>query len=772
MRTTTAAPATATATTSHSRLRWIVMVALLCGHVGTSSSAATATTNGSSITAATTTSSSISSSNGGIISLKLIPHHVESDRRRRDRRLREQTQAATETIVDSDNDNDNDKDSAGAVSDGEQYRRREEAMQIGALFEGYGTHYVDLWCGSPPQRQTVIVDTGSGITAFPCSGCNDCGAPAYHIDQLFLETDSSTFAKSTCSSKSDCIMSRSSCDGFQECAVRMAYAEGSMWNAYEAVDRCYIAGPHETPLVVLSKDGSLEGDDMNPRHATDLAFDMTFGCQTLVTGLFKTQLADGIMGMSNLASTYWSQMFEAGKMGADRQFALCFSRPPQIDKIGTEAGAMTMGGVDTRLHLTPMVYTPAFDTGRSSFFSVHIRRVMLREGKHGESAQSTSSNPNEGVTVLEMDPDALNRGGTIVDSGTTDTYFNRVIAQEFQRVFQKITGKEYNHNAVKLTDEELKALPTILLQLSSDASTNSHVDEGDVFHTPGLAGALDKPNSADVILAIPPSHYMEYNPGADTYTSRFYPTEPSGNVLGANAIMGHDVFFDMENKRLGWAESACDYTATVKEHGYDFEITGEMKPVEEAGDTHKIPKHNNNGNKHSTNNGENDEVTCESISSGSKCQTIEGCTWGWGKCTKTGDAPAEEPPTDAPVPSTQSPEESPPASSDKDTEQGISQALVQKIQENTLVAGILLVFSLLVCCTCTYCLCCRNSKNESKKYTRASRDRASIEMTNGKGRESFQDDPSDDDDDDDDDDDYSGSGSKFRDEPEFEGDFA
>ena len=37
------------------------------------------------------------------------------------------------------------------------------------LSQGYGTHYVHLWVGSPtPQRQSVIVDTGSHFTAFPC----------------------------------------------------------------------------------------------------------------------------------------------------------------------------------------------------------------------------------------------------------------------------------------------------------------------------------------------------------------------------------------------------------------------------------------------------------------------------------------------------------------------------------------------------------------------------------------------------------------------------
>lgn len=32
------------------------------------------------------------------------------------------------------------------------------------------THYTWVYAGTPPQRASVIVDTGSGILAFPCSG--------------------------------------------------------------------------------------------------------------------------------------------------------------------------------------------------------------------------------------------------------------------------------------------------------------------------------------------------------------------------------------------------------------------------------------------------------------------------------------------------------------------------------------------------------------------------------------------------------------------------
>ena len=63
-----------------------------------------------------------------------------------------------------------------SYSNGYGIRRRglEMSQSISPLFLGYGTHYAFLWVGSPPQRKSVIIDTGSHNTAFPCVGCK-CG---------------------------------------------------------------------------------------------------------------------------------------------------------------------------------------------------------------------------------------------------------------------------------------------------------------------------------------------------------------------------------------------------------------------------------------------------------------------------------------------------------------------------------------------------------------------------------------------------------------------
>ena len=214
----------------------------------------------------------VSASEESFVSIPLVPHHVVKARRL------QETGLPVEKIPRP-----------------HQYQRRRldvpPGEQVAQLFQGYGTHYVDLWCGTPhPQRQTVIVDTGSGVTAFPCDGCSKCGVPTYHIDELYQPGQSDTFEKLTCN---QCLRGHCPVGGVNECKIGMSYQEGSSWSAYEAMDSCYVGGLHTGAVTT-------EGDtqsDWDPHHAAALAFDLKFGCETSLTGLFITQLADGIMGM-------------------------------------------------------------------------------------------------------------------------------------------------------------------------------------------------------------------------------------------------------------------------------------------------------------------------------------------------------------------------------------------------------------------------------------------------------------------------------------------
>jgi len=57
-----------------------------------------------------------------------------------------------------------------------------DAAVTAPLFQGMGTHYADVWVGTPPQRKSVIVDTGSHYTAFPCKTDEESRARTKHVD--------------------------------------------------------------------------------------------------------------------------------------------------------------------------------------------------------------------------------------------------------------------------------------------------------------------------------------------------------------------------------------------------------------------------------------------------------------------------------------------------------------------------------------------------------------------------------------------------------------
>jgi hypothetical protein len=134
----------------------------------------------------------------------------------------------------------------------------------------------------------------------------------------------------------------------------------------------------------------------------------------------------------------------------------------------------------------------------------------------------------------------------------------------FDAAFKEMVGQAYTHDDVKLTDADLRSRPTILLQLAGAAEANERVFNDTGGEVVGLAGELDPDHPFDVVVAVPASHYYEYDPDHDTYTARFYADEGGGNVIGANSMMGHDVFFEVDADRVGWSESPCDYDALVQ----------------------------------------------------------------------------------------------------------------------------------------------------------------------------------------------------------------
>jgi len=152
---------------------------------------------------------------------------------------------------------------------------------------------------------------------------------------------------------------------------------------------------------------------------------------------------------------------------------------------------------------------------------------------------NTLLEPNESDVRVDAASNILNAGrGVIVDSGTTDTYMSKELKGSFKNAWSQLTDVNLSTDKFKITEQDFQTLPTIFVQLKGFQAD-------------------------DITVAMPPSHYAEYSKKDRKYAIRLYFTERSGGVLGANFMTGHDVLFDLENGRVGFAESNCDYDKNI-----------------------------------------------------------------------------------------------------------------------------------------------------------------------------------------------------------------
>lgn len=349
-----------------------------------------------------------------------------------------------------------------------------DAAHTAPLFEGIGTHYMFLYVGTPPQRVSVIVDTGSHHTAFPCTGCS-CGK---HMNPFFDPKRSNSSV--VCAGRS--------------CRFSQSYSEGSSWEAFKVRDRVSVGGERGVLDAYL------------------VPFD--FGCQVRETGLFRTQHVDGIMGMSALPGTLPFQLFAARKTQT-RAFSMCF-------RLG--GGVLSLGGLNPAADPALLVFARARVLS-SGWYSVRLKEILFETQGVLRSLGEEVRRANGGK-------------GVIVDSGTTDTYLPYYLRGRFEALFESCSGLKYSTKRMALSDAQLLSLPTLVFRLEGAGQTDANV-------------------------RVRPDAYLE-RLGQGVYAGRVFVTENSGAVLGANVMTGHEVVFDPDGARVGFAESACDLSESPR----------------------------------------------------------------------------------------------------------------------------------------------------------------------------------------------------------------
>ena len=224
---------------------------------------------------------------------------------------------------------------------------------------GYFSAYV--CAGTPEKKFDLIVDTGSSLTAMPCQDCSHCGAHRHqsYSNARFDTSRSSSYQAVTCHSPPHGMGVCRTCDKDQ-CGYSVSYTEGSTIRGRIVSDHVWFAAAATGKVAPVR---------------------CTFGCQTYESGLFNSQVADGITGMSQ-GQSYGPTLFDYMREGtkSPNVFSMCLSET---------VGAMVLGGTVPPSLKASAHWIPYSGGGSYTVDMVDIRIKGKSVGSYSSSYRST-----------------------------------------------------------------------------------------------------------------------------------------------------------------------------------------------------------------------------------------------------------------------------------------------------------------------------------------------------------------------------------------------
>ena len=239
-----------------------------------------------------------------------------------------------------------------------------------------------------------------------------------------------------------------------------------------------------------------------------------FGCCTRYAPNFRVQKADGIIGIAHGNTLIKS--LQAQHSLEHYEFALC---------LGRKNGILSVGGYDESRHRSTVSWTPMTYAG--SFYKVGISAVDV------------------GGTPVAL-PSLLNN--PFFDSGTSYTFITPNFFNPIHTAFTAFCAKK--GNCAHVGPRNPSGTESIDLQTSLGCYKKLTDSQKDTF--PGVT--FNFPNG--ISFCIPPRAYFFEYPNAAI--SCIGINKDSSMTFGANAMVDHNVIFDIENNRLGVAVAKCD----------------------------------------------------------------------------------------------------------------------------------------------------------------------------------------------------------------------
>ncbi|KAK4749832.1 hypothetical protein SAY87_027281 [Trapa incisa] len=283
------------------------------------------------------------------------------------------------------------------------------ATVVSGLTLGSHEYFMDVFIGTPPKHFLLILDTGSDINWIQCVPCYDCfeqNGPHYD------PKNSSSFKNITCRDRR-CGMVTSPhppqpCkDDGQTCPYFYSYSDNSN-----------TTGDFSVETFTLN----LTANDGKPRYRR--VENVMFGCGHWNRGLF--QGAAGVMGLGRGPLSFSSQLQSL----YGHSFSYCL-----VDRnSNASVSSKLIFGEDKELLSHPNLNFTSFLAGKKnpddSFYYVQIKWIFV-DGEALDIPKETWERSEDGS------------GGTIIDSGTTLTYFAEPASTIIKEAFARKVGNKY-----------------------------------------------------------------------------------------------------------------------------------------------------------------------------------------------------------------------------------------------------------------------------------------------------------------------------------------
>nr|XP_043607465.1 aspartyl protease family protein 2-like [Erigeron canadensis] len=260
---------------------------------------------------------------------------------------------------------------------------------------GSGEYFMDVFIGTPPRHYSLILDTGSDLNWIQCTPCYDCfNQTGPHYDP----NNSSSYRNVSCHDHRCGLVT--SPDPAQICKPESTAQSCPYFYWYG--DSSNTTGDFATETFTVNLTTNVGG--FKQRHQEVQVENVMFGCGHWNRGLFHG--AAGLLGLGRGPLSFASQLQSL----YGHSFSYCL-----VDRdSNSSVSSKLIFGEDKDLLTHPELNFTALVGGKEApvdvFYYVHIKSVVIG-GETLDIPEKTWDLSSDGF------------GGTIIDSGTTLSYF-------------------------------------------------------------------------------------------------------------------------------------------------------------------------------------------------------------------------------------------------------------------------------------------------------------------------------------------------------------